>query len=303
MLRPTLLAFALTASPLWAEVPRIATDIAPVAALVRDVLGDLGQPAQILPSGASPHDHAMRPSEARAVTDAELIVWIGPDLSPVLGRAINSLAPDTRQIVLSDQPGIVTLDAREIEDFAGDGHDHDHEAHEGHDHDGLDPHLWLSPENAAIWMAQLVEAISAMDPQNAEIYQVNAERARARLAEAEARIATRLEALHDASLIVMHDAFQYFERHFGLHVVAALTDSDATAPGPATVAAIRERLLSENIECILTEPSPSSGLLDTLTDGTTARVAVLDPLGADASAGYAEFLAEFARGLDACLPD
>ena len=74
-----------------AEVPRVATDIAPIHSLVSMVMQGAGSPDLIIPPGASPHSYAMRPSEARAVAKADLVVWVGPELSPWLGRVLEAL--------------------------------------------------------------------------------------------------------------------------------------------------------------------------------------------------------------------
>ena len=112
-----LLPAALVASPLAAEPPRAVTDIAPVQGLVASVMGELGSPEALVPSSASPHDHALSPSEARALQQAEVLFWIGPDLSPGLGRKIEAIAGDTRVVALGELPQTRHLAARDdVED-------------------------------------------------------------------------------------------------------------------------------------------------------------------------------------------
>lgn len=55
-------------------------DIASINALVTQVMQGVGVPSQIIPTGSSPHSYAMRPSEARALQGADLVVWVGPAL-------------------------------------------------------------------------------------------------------------------------------------------------------------------------------------------------------------------------------
>lgn len=110
----------LLAAMLWAaaggaaaEVPKVAADIAPVAALVAQVMGDLGAPALIVPPGASPHGHAMRPSEAEALQEAGLVVWIGPGLTPWLEGPVATLAGQATSMELLEVPGTVLHPLRE----------------------------------------------------------------------------------------------------------------------------------------------------------------------------------------------
>ena len=77
--------------PAWAEVPKVVTDIHPVHALVSQVMGDLGAPVLLLERGASEHDFQLRPSQAADLADADLVVWIGPELTPWLDRALDGI--------------------------------------------------------------------------------------------------------------------------------------------------------------------------------------------------------------------
>ncbi|SNT15680.1 zinc ABC transporter substrate-binding protein [Tropicimonas sediminicola] len=127
--------FATTAT---AEVPSVAVDIAPVHSLVAQVMGDLGAPTLIVPQGASPHSHAMRPSEARALSEAGLVVWVGEDLEPWLETPIRNLGQSARVLTLSEVPGTVQFEMREDAVFSM---EEDTEHHDGDtDHDGHDDH-------------------------------------------------------------------------------------------------------------------------------------------------------------------
>ncbi len=140
MLKPLLPALFL-ASPLCAEVPKVVTDIAPVQGLVASVMGDLGTPELLVPQGASPHDHALSPSEARNLQDADLVVWIGAELSPGIGRKIDAIAGSAAALALFDAEVTAHLATRDEalfehdHDDADDGHAHEEHAHEHHDHD------------------------------------------------------------------------------------------------------------------------------------------------------------------------
>ncbi|HAC48856.1 MAG TPA: zinc transporter, partial [Sulfitobacter sp.] len=143
---------ASAASPLWADVPAVATDIAPVHALVSQVMEGVGTPDLIVPPRSSPHGYAMRPSEARSLSGADLVVWVGPLLTPWLADPLESLASSASHLALLEQPGTRVLAFREGSTF--EAHDHgdegrgaeehpekgdDHDAH-GHDAHGDEAH-------------------------------------------------------------------------------------------------------------------------------------------------------------------
>ncbi|NVK13749.1 MAG: zinc ABC transporter substrate-binding protein [Rhodobacteraceae bacterium] len=139
----------------WADVPRVAADIAPVHGLVARVMQGLGEPALVVPPGASPHGYAMRPSDARALDQADVVFWLGEALTPWLEGPLEELAGDAHRIELLESEGTTVLPFREGARFEahahddqeehGDHDDHGHEDHaEGHDdhagHDGHEGH-------------------------------------------------------------------------------------------------------------------------------------------------------------------
>ena len=74
----------LTAAPARAEVPKVVTDVAPVQSLAALVLGDLGTPGVLVGNGSDPHDYQLRPSQMGALSGADLVIWVGPELTPWL---------------------------------------------------------------------------------------------------------------------------------------------------------------------------------------------------------------------------
>ena len=121
-----------------ADVPSVAVDIAPVHSLVARVMDGVGAPDLIIPSGESPHGFSMRPSSAEALQNADVVFWIGHDLTPQLEDAIETLAENASVTELLEADGVTLLDFRENALFEAHGHeDHDHEEAkaEGHNHD------------------------------------------------------------------------------------------------------------------------------------------------------------------------
>ena len=112
-LLPIVFAVIAAIGPARAEVPSVAVDIAPVNSLVARVMEGVGAPDLIVPAGATPHGHSLRPSEAQALQDADLVFWIGPELTPWLGGAIETLAPEAETARLLDVPGTITLALRQ----------------------------------------------------------------------------------------------------------------------------------------------------------------------------------------------
>ena len=129
-------AFLLSTSMLVADVPKVTVDIAPVHSLVSSVMKGVGKPDLIIPAGASPHEYQLKPSNAKSLEDADVVFWIGEDLTPWLEKGLESLAKDASITSLLGVDGIELLSFREGALF--EAHDHgdhdDHDDHAGHGH-------------------------------------------------------------------------------------------------------------------------------------------------------------------------
>ena len=288
---------------LAADPVRIVADIGPVASLAQAVAGANAEVVTILPAGASPHDFALRPSQARAVSEADLVIWIGVALTPALGRSVDALAPDVARLSLLDIAGTTLLDYRALDAFAEaqDDHDHDHD----HGHGATDPHAWLMPGNARVWLGGIAEALAAQDPANAEAYRANAAEAAAGLVALEARLARMLAPVKGKPLVVDHDALHYFEDAFGLTVIGAITDSDDAAPSPRALAGLRDRIADAAPACLLAAPGTDPDLVAAVSEDSALPVAIVDPLGAgleDGPALYPATLEAMAEAIAACGP-
>lgn len=133
---------ALLGGAAMADVPRVAVDIAPIHSLVAQVMDGLGTPDLIVQPGGTPHEYSLRPSEAAALQDADLVFWMGADLTPWMADAIGTLAKDAEVISLLDADGTILLNFREGALFEAHSHGHDgahaDEKDHAHDHDDHD---------------------------------------------------------------------------------------------------------------------------------------------------------------------
>lgn len=322
---PLSVAATLLAGTAFADVPRVATDIAPIHSLVARVMQGVGEPSLIVSSGSSPHEYSLRPSEASALQEADLIFWVSPDLTPWLEGAIETLAAGATVTELLESDGTLELPFRKGAlfeahahddedhadgDHADEGHDDhdkdhgghgdddhekhkDHKEHAGHSDDGQDdhghgahdPHAWLSPDNGAVWLNTIAAQLSAADPVNAGTYYANAAAGREELAALSAEINGILDPVRGRKFIVFHDAYQYFETAFDFPASGAISVSDAAAPSPARIAEIQARVADQGINCVLSEPQFNPGIVATVMEGSEARTGVLDPLGSDIKLG------------------
>lgn len=181
----------------------------------------------------------------------------------------------------------------------GEAHDHDH----GHDHGATDPHAWLDPENGKVWLSAIAAELSKLDPEHKAQYEQNARDGAAAIDAAAADAKGKLAELGDVKFIVFHDAYQYFEKRMGISAAGSISLSDASAPSPARIAELREKVKSLSINCALAEPQFNADLLKTVFEGSDAKTATLDPLGSAIPPGpdfYPALIRSLATELSNC---
>ena len=305
---------------LVAEVPKVTVDIAPVHSLVSKVMNGVGKPDLIIPAGASPHEYQLKPSNAKSLQNADIVFWIGEDLTPWLEKGLSSLAQDASITSLLDLSGLELLSFREGALFEAHDHGEDHDDHDDHDHDKKkhddhddhddhahgehDPHAWLSPQIAKIWLNVIAAKLSEVDPDNAAKYFSNAKSARDNVDSLVSEVNSILDPIRDKKFVVFHDAYQYFERDFGISASGAISLGDASDPSPARLAEIRKRVVDEAVECVLAEPQFNQGTVNAVVDGTKANTTVIDPLGVKLEAGpslYENLIRNLATNLAKCF--
>lgn len=267
----------------------IATDIAPVSALVRDVSG--GAPRQILPDAVSPHDFALRPSDMRLLQAADLIVWLGPLASPGLAKAMLRAEFVGKALDLSAIDGTTRLPLRRAGRFAG-----------AADAGGTDPHFWLDPDNGRLWAMAIAARLTSLNPDGAQSYDAGLWRLQAALDAAEAEARAKLGRGGALPFVQFHDAFQYFERHFGLEPLGTATAGDEESLSLGIVADLRGLLVRQQDACVflsdMNEQRRASALLE------DARIGWLDMLGRSLPASgysYPDLIRANADGFAACL--
>lgn len=348
---PLVVGAVLASNPATAEPRSVLASILPVHSLVAGLVDGIHEAGVLLPASASPHGYAMRPSEARLLQDANLFVWVGPDLETFLQRPLAEHREGRKVIGLIQDLDLELLPTREggvweahLHDHGqGHGHDHGHKHDHGHDHthgqthahhqdhdhrhgpahghahkpdhghdhghkhqdvDSPDAHVWLSPANARRIATGLADQLMRWDPANAQSFARNRDALLARIDALDAELAARLEPVRDLPFIVFHDAYQYFEHAYGLNAAGSITVDPSLVPGARRIQELRNRMNTDDVVCLFTEPQFRPAMAKTLVEGHRTRLGELDPLGSDLQPGpdaWFELMRNLADDLTACL--
>ena len=280
--------------------------------------------------GNSPHTYSMKPTDAAALEQAQVIFWVGHELEAFLEKPLEALGSKARAVSLIDSEGIKTMPPREGNGFDAHeehgaeeeaGHDHEKKAEEGHDHDHenekkaeachdhdhdeeVDAHVWLDPNNAKAMLSAIANTLSEVDAANAATYKANAEKTAAKLDALATEIEASIAPAKGKGFIVFHDAYHYFEKRFGVSASGAISIHPENPPGAKGIAEIRQRIADGKVACVFAEPQFDNKLVNVILEGSSVKAATLDPIGATLEPGpalYETLLRDLSQSLVQCL--
>ena len=296
---------------------KVVTSIKPIHSLAAYVMDGVGKPNVIVDGYNSPHGFSLKPSHAKMIENADLIIWVGEDLEAFLEKPLDSIAKKATKVELMDLKGIKKLKFREKNIFEGhddhghkeDKHDdhghkkdkHDDHGHEGHAHGEHDPHIWLDPINAKVIIKEITNQLVKLDSANSEKYKANSKEA---IADIDALTKSIKKDLNKNSrVVVFHDAYQYFENRFGIKVLGALTVNTDVLPGAEQLAEIREVIEHDKVSCIFSEPQFNPDIIKAVAKDTNVATGVIDPLGATLDPGkdlYFDLIGNMSKSFKGC---
>lgn len=203
---------------------RIVATTTIVGDIVRQVAGNLMQVETLLPVGTDPHAFEPRPQDVAAITDADLIFANGAGLEEFLEPLLQNAGTQAQVIQVS--AGIALLPFEESS-HAASGAELEDDAYGEHT---FDPHTWMDPNNVIVWVYNIAAALSSADPQNASIYDSNAEAYIQSLQELDAWIDQQTNRLpaERRKLVSDHRTLGYFASAYGFEIVGELVASVST---------------------------------------------------------------------------
>jgi zinc transport system substrate-binding protein len=272
-----------------AAAVQVVSSIKPIQLIVAEITEGAAKSQVLLGANASPHDYALKPSDVRTLDGADLVVWFGSDLEPYIASLMQG---KDNSFEISKLKGV---EFREYQDA---------DAHDGHNHGSTDAHFWLGVTPSLQVAKALSEKLALLDENNAEIYQQNFQRFEQQLRETEVIIAEQLKPVSDKGYYVFHDAYGYFESHFGLSQLGHFTISPERKPGARTLIAIRTALKEQPVACVFQEPQFTPAVIESVTRGSDVSIGTLDPLATEVeleSGAYFLFLQQISQSFADCL--
>jgi zinc transport system substrate-binding protein len=301
---------ALVGSAASATPPKVLVTVRPIHSLVAAVMGDIAQPGLLLTGSQTPHSYTLVPSDAKFLSAADLVIWVGEPLETFLEGPLETLSTGSRVIELASEGSIRLRENRDggVWETGESGHSHeshDEGAHDHHeDHGKMDGHIWLDPRNSRAIVEITANALSMSDPNNAELYQENAAQTLQRLDAMEVGIRAILASVQNQPFLVAHDALQYFDTFFGLNAIGAIAVTPDQPPSARRLSELRQKANALESLCLFTEPGFAPKVMSVIADSGNTRPGVVDPLGINIEPGHAlyfDLMEGLARDLAECL--
>lgn len=272
----------------------VVTTVAPISSIARNIGGTRIDLYGIVPDGTNSHTFEPAPSDARILSQADVIFVNGLDLElPTMDLAEANLRDGAEIVSLGEQ----TINEGEwVFDFSFPEED-------GHPN----PHLWTNPPYAKRYAEIIAATLSARDPENDDYYAENLTRYSAALDALDAAIAEAVETVpaENRKLLTYHDSWAYFAPRYGFVVIGAAQPSDFSEPSPQEVAALIDQIRVEEVPAVFGSEVFPSGVLEQIAQEAGANY--IDQLRDDAPPGEPNapehtYLGMMIRNIDLMLP-
>lgn len=269
----------------------------PPLGMISDALlaGGLGSTSLLVDGKQSPHGMSLLPSQRAALEKADLVLWVGSDFETWLVGSITSLRKTA--IAMADTEGVQFLPATALQQAKIRQVDHEHV------HGAWDMHLWLDPTVMQAYVENVRDALIIQDPQHTAQYQQNAMTLLTEIQRADVEAQALLATAKQSPLLVMHDAWRYYFRHYGLIQGGMVQRTPEQSIGAGSVALLEQSLRQGLFKCVLREPQIEAKSLQWVKAvAPSLQEALTDPLGHPSYVGgYPAWLLDQAKAINSCM--
>ena len=284
--------------------PKIVVSLKPLELLVRAVATDDTTVTTLVGPGANPHNYSMKPSQRRALGDADAVFWVGPAMETFLTRLLNGDEFRARSHALT--PGEDNGEHSEKE-HEHQHHHHDHSSNDSGDAadaDGSDPHIWLDPATSLDMAREIHTVLTALPGADTAALDARLATFEQSLAVAQKEIYQQLEPARVLSLFTYHNAFTHFAARYDLPLAGVLALNPELSPGARHIAEVQDTLRKATRPCLMTERPFNQAIWEPITGNIAVSFSDWDPLASDITAdsdGYLAFQRSIAEAVLNCL--
>jgi manganese/iron transport system substrate-binding protein len=235
-----------TAAPSDGRIP-VVTTFSTLNSFVNAVGGKYVRVTNLVPIGVSPEDYQPTPQDIATLSNAKLLVMNGAGIEAWLSRTLaNAKNPQLITIVASDGLPVKVGN----------------------------PHLWMNPTYAKVYVQKVRDALIRLDPQHRDYYSANAQAYNAKLDTLSAWIAAQIKTIpsEHRKMIVFHNAWEYYNERFGLQTLGVIETSPGQEPNPQQLANLIDLAKKDNLRAVFSEPEYSPKLVQALAHSANVKI-------------------------------
>ncbi len=288
-MKKLLLTLLLLASLLFAKVNTVVS-IAPEATFVNTIGGDNVAVQTMVQPGNSPHTYEPKPSQMRAISNADLYFAIGVEFEKAWLPRFK--AQNSKMEIID-----VTAGIRKLPMVAAHRHKGEHEHHTNEDThhrepEHLDPHVWLAPSNLKIIAKNIYTALSAKDPKKSNAYKEGYQKFLAKIEETDKEIKKILSGVKPGTkFMVFHPSWGYFAKEYNL--VQIPIEIEGKNPKPKQLAKLIQEAKEQHIQAIFAAPEFSDAIAKAVAQELYIPVVKISPLAPN----WSENLIQLAKAI------
>ncbi len=272
--------------------PTVFVSILPQKFFVQQICNNLMDVEVMTPPGASPHTYEPKPSQMAALSKAKAFFSIGVPFERTWIDRFAAANPGMKIVRTDRNVEKMPMDAfhrheEHEEGLEGEGHEEHEKEHgekggeasRGHGDIVLDPHVWLSPPLVLTQSDTILEALVAIDPENAETYKANHGKFASKIRDLHEELEKDFAGKEGLRFMVFHPSWGYFAREYGLVQVPA--EIEGKEPKPAQLKELIEKARERDIKVVFAQPQFSARSAELISREIGGRVVLVDPLAPD----------------------
>ena len=251
---------------LAAESFNVVVSVKPVHSIVSGLMKDIAEPLLLIDGKNTPYNFTLKAADQEQLQNANLVIWVGPELEESLQQTISRLPETVRVVELLSSPDLKILPARKQPDLR-------------------DPFFWMDDRNVMILLNQLTETLVELDPARAHIYIRNRYDMLIPLRRIDKEYEYGYRGLKAGLGVMYFDILHYFEQAYALTTLERVAGSPRDTEDAISLLKVRSRIRSKEAVCLFIDKSMPARNLEMLTQGQSVNIGVLDTLGMQFDAG------------------
>ncbi len=257
----------ITSSNSWAaEKFSVVTTIKPVHSIVSGLMKDIGDPTLLMDGKNTPYNFDLNKAQQKHIAEANLFIWVGPELEKSLQPTVSQLPENVRVVELLSSPSLKILPSRQ-------------------NPDDRDPFFWMDDRNVMIMLDDLTEILVEVDPARSHIYIRNRLEMLVPLLRIDKEYEYGYRGLKAGLGVMYFDNLNYFEQAYALKTLDHVASSPWVTEKAGNLLKVRSRIRNQEAVCLFIDKSMPLANLKILTEGERINIGKLDTLGIDLDSG------------------